>query len=69
MATYTMVFTFKEDKQDFIARAPFMKGGVKVVADIDSRTINVSFRKGTKCKRIFGLADIYNADIVGLTCR
>lgn len=69
MATYTMVFTFKEDKQDFIARAPFMKGGVKVVADLDPRTINVRFRKGTKCERIFGLAEIFNADIVGLTTK
>lgn len=69
MATYTMVFCFKEDKSDFVSRAPYMKGGVKVVSELDSRTINVRFRKGTKCERIFGLAQMYNADIVGLTTK
>lgn len=68
MATYTMIFAMPEYKEDFVAHAPFMKGGVKVVEEIDRRTINVRFRKGTKAQKIFDLADFWNADIVGLTC-
>ena len=68
MATYTMLFAIPQDKDDFVAHAPFMKHGVKVVAEIDRRTINVRFRKGTKAEKIFSLADFWNADIIGLTC-
>jgi len=68
MATYTMIFCTANDKEDFVVSAKHSRL-FKVVADIDRRTINVSFRKGTKASRIFNLCDIWNADIYGLTTR
>lgn len=67
MNIYTMIFALPQDKEDFILcmkRSRF----VKVVLDVDRRSINVRFRKGTKAQRIFDLCDLWNADIWGLTC-
>ena len=60
---YTMIFSFSQDKEDFITRS---KGSrrFKVIADVDRRTIWIQFRKGTKAERIFNLADFWNAKIL-----
>lgn len=60
---YTMVFFQAQDKEEFIAR--FEKDRhLKVVADIDKRTIQIRFRKGTSAKWILDLAALWNADII-----
>ena len=66
--TYTMIFMTAQDKEDFVISS---KGNRRftVVAELDFRTINIKFRKGTTAQRIFNLCDIWNADIYGLTTR
>lgn len=60
---YTMVFFLPQDKEDFIT---CFKGQrwLKVVNDVDRRTIEIQFRKGTKAERMFNLADLWNAEIM-----
>lgn len=60
---YTMVFSFPQDKEDFITCSKHSKR-FKVIADIDRRTIRIQFRKGTKAERMFNLADLWNAEIL-----
>ena len=57
-----------QDREDFEISTKGQKR-FKVAGRIDCRTLSIRFRKGTKCDRIFGLADIWNADIVGLTTK
>lgn len=60
---YTMVFSFSQDKEDFITCSKNQRR-FKVIADIDRRTIRIQFRKGTKAERMFNLADLWNAEIL-----
>lgn len=60
---YTMVFSFSQDKEDFITCSKHQRR-FKVIADIDRRTIRIQFRKGTKAERMFSLADLWNAEIL-----
>lgn len=60
---YTMVFSFSQDKEDFITCSKHQRR-FKVIADIDRRTIRIQFRKGTKAERMFNLADLWNAEIL-----
>lgn len=66
---YTFVFFTAFDCDDFVISSARVDGrNFKVVARLDRRTLNVRFRKGTNANKILGLADVWNADIVGLTC-
>ena len=60
---YTMVFSFSQDKEDFITCSKGQRR-FKVVNDVDRRTIRIQFRKGTKAERMFNLADMWNAEIM-----
>lgn len=60
---YTMVFFLSQDKEDFINHCKGQRR-LKVVNDVDRRTIEIQFRKGTKAERIFNLADMWNAEIM-----
>lgn len=60
---YTMIFSFSQDKEDFITCSKHQRR-FKVIADIDRRTIRIQFRKGTKAERMFNLADLWNAEIL-----
>lgn len=60
---YTMVFSFSQDKEDFITCSKHQRR-FKVIADVDRRTIRIQFRKGTKAERMFNLADLWNAEIL-----
>lgn len=64
---YIFVFCTAQDSEDFEVSTKGQKR-FKVVSRIDRRTLSVRFRKGTKAERLFNLADVWNADIVGLTC-
>lgn len=63
---YTMIFMTAEDKENFVVSSKHNRR-FSVVNELDRRTINIRFRKGTNAKRIFNLCDIWNADIYGLT--
>ena len=60
---YTMVFFLPQDKEEFITRS---RGNRRfnVVADIDKRTIQIQFRRGTAAKWMLDLAAMWNADII-----
>lgn len=60
---YTMVFSFSQDKEDFITCSKHQRR-FKVIADVDRRTIRIQFRKGTKAERMFNLADLWDAEIL-----
>ena len=60
---YTMVFFLSQDKEDFMNRFKGQRW-LKVVNDVDRRTIEIQFRKGTKAERMFNLADMWNAEII-----
>lgn len=58
-----MVFFLPQDKEDFIMRCRGNRR-LKVVADIDKRTIQIKFRSGTSAKWMTDLAAMWNADIM-----
>ena len=60
---YTMVFFLPQDKEDFITCSKGQRR-FKVVTDVDKRTIQIQFRKGTKAEKMFNLADMWNAEIM-----
>ena len=60
---YTMVFFLSQDKEDFMNRCKGQRW-LKVVNDVDRRTIEIQFRKGTKAETMFHLADMWNAEIM-----
>lgn len=66
---YTFIFFTAFDCDDFVTTSARVDGrNFKVVARLDRRTLNVRFRKGTKASKVFGLANVWNADVVGLSC-
>ena len=60
---YTMVFFLSQDKEDFVNRCKGQRR-FKVVSDVDKRTIQIQFRKGTKAEMMLNLADMWNAEIM-----
>ena len=60
---YTMVFFLSQDKEDFMNRFKGQRW-LKVVKELDKRSIQIQFRKGTKAERMFNLADMWNAEIM-----
>ena len=60
---YTMVFFLSQDKEDFMNRCKGQRW-LKVVKELDKRSIQIQFRKGTKAERMFNLADMWNAEII-----
>ena len=60
---YTMVFFLPQDKEDFITCSKGQRR-FKVVSDVDKRTIQIQFRKGTKAEMMLNLADMWNAEIM-----
>ena len=60
---YTMVFFLSQDKEDFMNRFKGQRW-LKVVRELDKRSIQIQFRKGTKAEKMFHLADMWNAEII-----
>ena len=60
---YTMVFFLSQDKEDFMNRFKGQRW-LKVVKELDKRSIQIQFRKGTKAETMFHLADMWNAEII-----
>ena len=60
---YTMVFFSAQYKEEFVARFE-KERRLKIVSDIDKRTIQIRFRKGTSAKWMLDLAALWNADII-----
>lgn len=62
MRTYTMIFGLAEDKRDFMDEVNRMKF-VESVKELDARSIEITFRSGTKYDRIRNLCDSWAATI------
>lgn len=60
---YTMVFFLSQDKEDFMNRCKGQRW-LKVVKELDKRSIQIQFRKGTKAETMLNLADMWNAEIM-----
>lgn len=60
---YTMVFFLSQDKEDFMNRCKGQRW-LKVVKELDKRSIQIQFRKGTKAETMLNLADMWNAEII-----